>query len=39
MENQMNVGNQNAQQIGQNSVSQPVIMPEKPKSNYPLIGG
>lgn len=39
MENQMNVGNQNAQQIGQNPVSQPVLTTEKPKTNYLLIGG
>lgn len=39
MENQMNVGNQNAQQIGQNPVSQPVTSPEKPKINYLMIAG
>jgi len=39
MENQMNVGNQNTQQIGQNQVSQPVDSSEKPKINWPLIGG
>ena len=39
MENQMNAGNQNAQQIGQNPVNQPVMTPEKPKTNYLLIGG
>ena len=39
MENQMNVGNQNTQQIGQNPVSQPVLNPEKPKTNYLMIGG
>jgi len=39
MENQMNVGSQNTQQIGQNPVNQPVIPPEKPKTNYLLIGG
>lgn len=39
MENQMNVGNQNSQQIWQNPVSQPIITPEKPKTNYLLIGG
>lgn len=38
MENQMNVGNQNAQQIGQNPVNQPTIKPEKPKTNYLMIG-
>lgn len=39
MENQMNAGNQNTQQIGQNPVSQPVLTPEKPKTNYLMIGG
>jgi hypothetical protein len=39
MENQMTVGNQNTQQIEQNPVSQPVMTPEKPKTNYLLIGG
>jgi hypothetical protein len=39
MENQMNVGNQNTQQIGQNPINQPVITPEKPKTNYWVIGG
>lgn len=39
MENQMNVGNQNTQQIGQNPVSQPVMTSEKPKTNYLMIGG
>jgi hypothetical protein len=39
MENQVNVGDQNTQQIGQNPLSQPVISPEKPKTNWPLIGG
>ena len=39
MENQMNVGNQNTQQIGQKSVSQPPITPEKPKINYLMVGG
>ena len=39
MENQMNGGNQNNQQIGQNPVSQPIVSPEKPKTNYLLIGG
>lgn len=34
MENQMNVDDQNTQQIGQNPVSQPVQIPEKPKINY-----
>lgn len=39
MENQMNAGNQNTQQIGKNPVSQPVLAPEKPKTNYLMIGG
>jgi len=39
MENQINVGNQNTQQMGQNPVNQPVFTPEKPKTNYLLIGG
>ena len=39
MENQMNVGNQNTQQVGQNPVSQPSITPEKPKTNYLVIVG
>jgi hypothetical protein len=39
MENQTNVGNKNTQQMGQNPVSQPVNSPEKPKTNWPLIGG
>jgi len=39
MENQINVGSQNTQQIGQNPVSQPVVLPEKPKTNYLLIAG
>lgn len=34
MENQINVGDQNTQQIGQNSVNQPSYIPEKPKVNY-----
>ncbi len=38
MENQVNDGNQNTQQIGQNPISQPVQIPEKPKVNYLLIG-
>lgn len=37
MENQINVGDQNAQQIGQNSSSQPIQTPEKPKINYWVI--
>jgi len=39
MENQINVGDQNTQQIGTNPVSKPVISPEKPKTNYLLIAG
>lgn len=39
MENQINVGNQNTQQIGQNLANQPVNIPEKPKANYLMIGG
>jgi len=38
VENQINAGNQNTQQIGQNPVSQPVVTTEKPKTNYSLIG-
>lgn len=40
MENQINVGNQNTQQIGQNSTNQlPAVppVPEKPKLNYRMI--
>lgn len=37
MENQPNTDNQNAQQIGQNPVAQPVQIPEKPKVNYWII--
>lgn len=39
MENQVNLSYQNTQQIGQDPVSQPVITPEKPKTNYLVIGG
>jgi len=39
MENQINDGSQNTQQIGQNPVNQPVLTSEKPKANYLLIGG
>ena len=39
MENQINMGDQNTQQIGQNSVSQQVVTPEKPKINYFAISG
>lgn len=38
MENQINGGNQNIQQVGQNP-AQPANTPEKPKVNYLLIGG
>jgi hypothetical protein len=34
MENQINIGDQNAQQIGQNPISQTGPIPEKPKLNY-----
>jgi len=37
MENQTNVSDQNTQQIGQNPVSQPVQIPEKPRINYLII--
>lgn len=37
MENQMNVENQNTQQIGQNPINEPVLVPEKPKVNYWMI--
>jgi len=37
MENQINMGDQNIQQIGQNPVSQPIPTPEKPKFNYWMI--
>jgi len=37
MENQINVGDQNSQQIGQNPVNQPVPIPEKLKVNYWMI--
>lgn len=37
MENQINVSDQNTRQIGQNTVSQPVQVPEKPKINYWMI--
>lgn len=39
MENQINIGDQNAQQTGQNVVSQPMLTPEKPKTNYLLMVG
>lgn len=34
MENQINIDDQNAQQVGQNLVNQPVQIPSKPKVNY-----
>lgn len=34
MENQDNIGSQNAQQIGQNVINQPPLSSEKPKINY-----
>lgn len=37
MENQINIGNQNTQQFGQNTVSQPTQIPEKRKVNYWVI--
>lgn len=39
MGNQVNAGNQNIQQIGQNPVIQPVQIPEKPKINYLMVVG
>jgi len=39
MENQVNMGDQNTQQIGQNPVNQPVLTQERPKVNYLMIGG
>lgn len=39
MENQVNAGNQNTQQIGKNPVNQPAMTPEKPKTNYLMIAG
>jgi hypothetical protein len=39
MENQINVGDQSTQQIGQNNVNQPLTTPEKHKINYLAIGG
>lgn len=38
MENQINVGDQNTQQIGKNPVNQPAQIPEKPRVNYLMIG-
>jgi len=37
MENQTNVGDQNTQQYGQNTINQPSQIPEKPKINYWII--
>lgn len=37
MENQVNIGDQNTQQIGQNPISQPMIPQEKSKLNYWMI--
>lgn len=37
MENQTNVGDQNTQQIGQNSIDQTILTPEKPKINHWMI--
>jgi len=37
MENQVNLGDQNAQQIEQNPIDQTVLVPEKPKINYWMI--
>ena len=34
MENQINVSDQNTQQIGQNPISQPALIQERPKTNY-----
>ncbi|MCX7881089.1 MAG: hypothetical protein N2482_01070 [Patescibacteria group bacterium] len=34
MQKQINVGNQNTQQIGQNQIDQPVTIEKKPKVNY-----
>lgn len=38
MENQINMGDQNTQQIGQNPVNQSEAVQEKPKTNYFVIG-
>lgn len=38
MENQINIDDQNAQQIGQNPVNQPTQIPEKSRTNYLVIG-
>ena len=37
MENQINIGNQNTQQIGQNPVNQPIQIPKNSKVNYWMI--
>ncbi|MBU1016832.1 hypothetical protein KJ678_01560, partial [Patescibacteria group bacterium] len=37
MENQTNNGDQNTQQIGQNSINQPLSIGEKPKTNFALV--
>ena len=37
MENQVNIGDQNTQQIEQNPVSQNIQIPEKPKVNYWMV--
>jgi hypothetical protein len=37
MENEINIGDQNVQQVGQNPVNQPVQIPEKPKVNCWMI--
>jgi len=41
MENQVNIGNQNKQQVGQNLINQPSVNPlrEKPKVDYLMIAG
>lgn len=37
MENQINIGDQNNQQIDQNPIDQPTMVPEKPKVNFWMI--
>ena len=39
MQNQINMGDKNTQQIGQNDVNQPIDTPEKPRISYLMIGG
>jgi len=39
MENQINVGDQNTQQIRQNPTGQPMIPPERPRMNFLAISG